>query len=231
MGGLAAGYIGPSLDGLRDRPFSADVLNEFDQFLADGNHIHLEYHGRIFRDSEGRVRSEDELTGVGSEEKLVYIQISDPVEKLLINLDPQKKLATVYHLGTRGRSQRDPVHPIVPRAPVQSTPATAARPTHAPVLPKTETTAEDLGTMEIEGFIARGFRTTSTTAAGVMGNDKPMVTINEHWYSEELETMLLSKSSSPQSGLQTRKLTNIRNENPDPLLFQVPADYTVKDEQ
>jgi hypothetical protein len=40
---------------------------------------------------------------------------------------------------------------------------------------------------------------------------------------------LLTKSESPELGQHTHKLVNIRAGDPDPLLFQVPADYTVKE--
>ncbi len=51
----------PSLSGIKGAPFSADVIEESDQALADGNHIRREMHGRTFRDSEGRTRQEDEF--------------------------------------------------------------------------------------------------------------------------------------------------------------------------
>src|SRR5260370_10019260 len=49
----------PSSSGIKGAPFSADVIEESDQALADGNHIRRGMHGRTFRDSEGRTRQED----------------------------------------------------------------------------------------------------------------------------------------------------------------------------
>jgi hypothetical protein len=40
---------------------------------------------------------------------------------------------------------------------------------------------------------------------------------------------LLNRSESPESGKHVHKIVNIRLGDPDPLLFQVPADYTVKE--
>ena len=89
---------------------------------------------------------------------------------------------------------------------------------------------EDLGTMEIEGFTVKGTRITTTIPAGTRGNDKPMITTSERWFCEDLKMDLITKSTSPESGEHTRKLINIRSGDPDPLLFQSPADYTVKDQ-
>jgi hypothetical protein len=74
-----------------------------------------------------------------------------------------------------------------------------------------------------------GTRFTHTIPAGAMGNDQPMTTTNERWFSSDLKMDLLTKFESPESGKRVHKLVNIRTDNPDPLLFQVPADYTVKE--
>jgi hypothetical protein len=86
---------------------------------------------------------------------------------------------------------------------------------------------EDLGTQIIEGVEAKGTRRISTIAAGAIGNDLPIEIVSERWYSEELKTVVLSKRHDPRSGDQTYRLTNIVRADPDPSLFQVPADYEV----
>ena len=40
VGGVIAGYVGTSVNGTKGQPFSADVVDESTQFLADGNRIH-----------------------------------------------------------------------------------------------------------------------------------------------------------------------------------------------
>src|SRR5215467_5951828 len=98
MGGFISVYAGPSLRGPKGRPFSADVIDETDKVLADGNRIHRESHGKIFRDSEGRTRMETEPELAGRT-AFVHIIITDPVGKVFISLDPQQKVATVHHFG------------------------------------------------------------------------------------------------------------------------------------
>ena len=90
-----------------------------------------------------------------------------------------------------------------------------------------EVNQESLGTQSIEGVTAEGTRMTLTIPAGKIGNDRPIVTVNERWYSPELQTVVLTKNSDPRMGETTYRLTNINRSEPDPSLFQVPADYTV----
>jgi hypothetical protein len=92
-----------------------------------------------------------------------------------------------------------------------------------------EVNRESLGRQAIEGVEAEGTRVTFTIAAGKIGNERPIVTVNERWYSPELQTVVLSKNSDPRMGETTYRLTNISRGEPDPSLFQVPTDYTVKE--
>jgi hypothetical protein len=90
-----------------------------------------------------------------------------------------------------------------------------------------EVNRESLGTQSIEGVMAEGTRLTLTIPAGKIGNERPIVTVNERWYSPELQTVVLTKNSDPRMGETTYRLTNINRSEPDPSLFQVPADYTI----
>lgn len=92
-----------------------------------------------------------------------------------------------------------------------------------------EVNQEQLGTQTIEGVAAEGARVTFTIPAGKIGNDRPIVTVNERWYSQELQTVVMSKNSDPRMGETTYRLTNIDRSEPDPSLFQVPPDYTLQE--
>jgi hypothetical protein len=92
-----------------------------------------------------------------------------------------------------------------------------------------EVNMESLGKQTIEGVEVEGQRVTVTIQAGKIGNERPIVTVNERWYSPELQTVVLSKNSDPRLGETTYKLTNIDRNEPDPSLFQVPADFTVEE--
>lgn len=200
-------------------PFSADVIDETDRVLADGNHIHHESHGKIFRDSQGRTRLESELD-IGRDTPITHVTISDPVEGLHMMLDLANKTATVSHFShpsqSSGSGEKKPAQ--TRQTAIQRNPAAAER-IHS-------TRGE---TKEIEGFAVTATRNTRTIPAGAKGNDKPLVITNESWFSEDLATVLLTVRDDPESGKSTRKLVNIHTGDPDPLLFKVPADFTVKD--
>jgi hypothetical protein len=60
--GGAPGAPGPVV---RGAPYSATMVTETTQVLPDGNRIRQTTTSRFFRDSEGRVRSETSLSGLG----------------------------------------------------------------------------------------------------------------------------------------------------------------------
>ncbi len=93
--------------------------------------------------------------------------------------------------------------------------------------PKFDTRTEDLGEQNIEGVSAKGTRTITTIPAGAIGNERPIETVYEKWYSPELQIVVLTKHSDPRFGEQTYRLTNINRSEPDPSLFQVPSGYKV----
>jgi hypothetical protein len=88
---------------------------------------------------------------------------------------------------------------------------------------------EDLGQQVVEGVVATGTRTTTTIAAGTIGNDQPILIVSEQWFSPDLKVLVMTKHSDPRSGDTTYRLTNIAQAEPARSLFEVPADYTMKD--
>jgi hypothetical protein len=88
---------------------------------------------------------------------------------------------------------------------------------------------ENLGSKVIEGVEATGTRSTVTIPAGEMGNEKPMAIVTERWYSAELNVVVMTRHSDPRGGESTFRLTQISRGEPERSLFEVPADYTVKE--
>jgi TonB family protein len=88
---------------------------------------------------------------------------------------------------------------------------------------------EQLGKRKIEGVECEGVRAVTTMPAGAIGNERPIETVNETWYSPELQIMILSKRSDPRFGESTYQVTNIIRSEPDAALFQIPSDYTIID--
>lgn len=90
---------------------------------------------------------------------------------------------------------------------------------------------EQLGKQFFEGVEAEGTRTTKTIPAGEIGNEQPIQIVSERWYSPELQVVVMTRQSDPRVGETTYRLTNITRAEPSATLFQVPADYSVKDTQ
>ena len=200
-------------------PFSADVIDETTRVLADGNRIHEENHGKLYRDSQGRVRNEMESKPPFPDAPVwSHTTIYDPVQQLTIFLDTRNKVAQVHHMKGMTPAQS------VTKPPVRSASPPIDR------LKMAATSSEQLGSMDIEGFTVSGTRRTITIQAGAVGNDKPITTVEETWYSPQLKQPLLQKRDDPRMGQTVHKLVNIQVGEPDPLLFQAPPDYEVKDQ-
>lgn len=57
-----------------------------------------------------------------------------------------------------------------------------------------------------------------------------MVVTDEIWYSDELHLNMLVKHDDPRTGQQTVTVTHVDRNEPNPAMFQIPADYKVVDE-
>ena len=93
--------------------------------------------------------------------------------------------------------------------------------------PKPET--ESLGKRVIEGVEAEGTRTTITIPAGQIGNELPINIVSERWFSPELQVVVLSRQNDPRMGETVYRLTAISRSEQPASLFEVPADYTIKE--
>jgi hypothetical protein len=217
---------------VKNAPFSAQVVTEYDHVLANGNHIHREARGRIFRDSQGRVRTDTQIASLGGVDSLEHIAIQDPILHEIIHLDPRTRTASVYHLGEPSSTLAEPPHSGIPTKSGKAlllTPETSAgRATFASPHPGVTipATSESLGTRMIEGLPAIGTRVTHTLANG---QGDPIVAVSEVWYSRDLQMIIVSISDDGQSGHSVMRLTNIVRGAPNEKLFQAPPDYTVKD--
>jgi TonB family protein len=101
--------------------------------------------------------------------------------------------------------------------------------TTAKNMPKYVTNSEQLGKQMVEGAECEGSRVVTTMPAGMIGNERPIETVNETWYSPELKMMILSKRSDPRFGESSYRVTNIGRSESDASLFQIPSDYTIID--
>lgn len=244
---------------VKSAPYSADTITESVQVLADGNRIVRRSTTRVYRDSEGRTRTEEVIGG-----GVQSVRISDPVSGETWTLDPQARTAyrsslvvvkeaaggdtsktiTIVSYGaggergaitvsraTGGAIQLDATQPPHTLSHVTITGGVVGSAIQIEQNPKLEgqATREDLGQQTIEGLVATGTRTTTTIPAGAIGNEQPIKIVSEQWFSPDLQVLVLTKFSDPRVGETTYRLTNVSRGTPDHSLFVVPPDYTIKE--
>ena len=105
---------------------------------------------------------------------------------------------------------------------------TTDRPTVVRVDRGNNASVESLPPEMVNGILAQGTRTTETIPVGKIGNDRAISVVSERWYSNDLQMLIKSTSSDPRFGDSTYQLTNILQTSPDPSLFQIPGDYTIR---
>ena len=97
--------------------------------------------------------------------------------------------------------------------------------------PGTNVATEELGTQVVDGVMATGTRSTTTIEAGVIGNAQPIHIVSEQWYSDDLKVLVRTRHSDPRTGETIYRLTNVVLAEPAKTLFEVPADYTLKESE
>jgi hypothetical protein len=221
-------------------PYSAEVVRETIQTLADGNRIIRRSTGRVYRDSQGRMRREDDgPNGAAS------VTISDPIEGKSLVLNPANRtyretpgmirdaLATAMGLeqltywnfasgnGNAGSGT------LTLNGAVTLNPGDVQRRPRATAT-GSDTVEEKLESKLVEGVIATGVRRTTTIAKGAIGNEQPIKIVSEEWTSPDLQVLVLTDLNDPRTGRSTYRLLKVTRVEPDATLFQAPADYTAQ---
>jgi hypothetical protein len=207
---------------VKGAPFSATAATETTQMLQDGTSIHRSTTSTLYRDSQGRSRSEVTLSGFGplqaSGKPHTMITIADPVGGSRYMLDANQKIAHQMVMKTHGTpsAEQEQAFQQKMQARLQKEEASGT------------VKKESLGTQTINGVSAEGTRITHTIAAGQIGNDKPLLIVFERWYSPDLQVVVKSTRTDPRFGTTTYTLTNVQRTEPAAALFTVPSDYTVQ---
>ncbi len=230
---------------VKGAPYSAQMVNESVQTLADGNRIVHRNESSVARDSEGRTRREQVLhaigpwTASGEPQKSIFIQ--DPVAGVNYVLEPGAKTARKMTVVTVHSSDGPAPAEALRRHPGPPPEIAVSGGRGGPGGPgvfnmrvggpnRHDAKEESLGKKIIAGVEAEGTRSTITIPAGEIGNEQPILIVSERWYSPQLQTVVMSKHSDPRMGETTFQLTNLSRDEPAHSLFEVPSDYTVKEE-
>jgi hypothetical protein len=237
-------------------PFSATEERHSRQTLGDGTVLETSETNVLYRDNDGRTRSERTAQGK------TMITITDPVARTTIRLDPANKMAfkagpglnmatslpssvsdaekaaleaAVSRLGAVGRGAAGAGTPASTMAPEDRAKLAKAdldkvqAEMQARANSDSRTNTEDLGMLQQNGVPAQGTRTTLTIPVGQIGNNREIKVVNERWYSQELQMTVKSVNSDPRFGTTTYELRNVTRSNPPINLFQIPSDYTVSE--
>ncbi len=244
---LIAGQAGFGLAAVAGAPYSAQAVTETSRVLGDGTRIQQKNTVAMYRDSEGRTRHEQTLDGIGpwrsATGTVTVVFIHDPVAKEMYTLNPADKTATKSVIEemfdpAAGTSRRRPEPPpgevraaevrVMRRVGGPDGGAVLAnRLIHAGRAENSQT--ESLGQQNIEGVMAEGTRVTTTIEVGKIGNDRPITIVSEHWYSPDLKMTVMSKRTDPLAGDTSYKVTNLVRAEQPRSLFEIPPDYSVKE--
>jgi hypothetical protein len=188
------------------KPFSATVTTQTVQTYPDGTHVSQTTTMVEYRDAEGRVRTETNRRGSAPS-----VIIIDPVAGATYRLDPETKTAlkTLSPARSAGAAALEAAEVRLARS-------------------HSSDQSEDLGTAVVNGVTAHGARTTTVVPVGAIGNDREFRSVEERWFSSDLNLLVKSVTTDPRFGTTVYELTNVSRQTPEPSLFQVPPDYTVK---
>jgi hypothetical protein len=189
-------------------PYSAVETVQRQQTLANGNQISTKQQSSVYRDSQGRIRTEETIIPAASSSGAArtMVTIFDPVAGNRYMLDSSTMIAHQSTLPAfRGNASARPAPP--------------ARP---------DVTTTSLGTAVINGVSATGTQLTETIPAGAIGNAQPIQVIRITWVSTELKVPVEIRTTDPRFGTTDMELTNIAQAEPSASLFVVPAGYTIQ---
>lgn len=221
MGFGGRGPMGEFVRPITGAPFSATEVSSSQQVLANGNVITRQTQTRLYRDGQGRTRTETSMTHPDGTTS-THVVIHDTVAGVIHDMNPTAKVTRDSNIhvppaGANGRTGG-------PRGRGGS--GASADSATSPNRPNVVT--ENLGSQTINGVTATGTRMTRTIAAGAEGNSMPIQIVHETWVSDDLKMPVMVKHSDPRTGTSTTQLNNIVRAEPDASLFTVPAGYTVQ---
>ena len=222
---------------IKNAPYSADEVTETTQTLSDGNRIVRKSTAQFYRASQGRTRNDRTLDAsgpwaAGGDAPQITV-IHDPVAGVNYVLNPRDRVARKLSLiNAGGKAELESAAMLKAISKLKDgAVSSGGQITYKSKMEPADRKTESLGKQTIEGIEAEGSRTTITIAAGQIGNERPIEIVEERWLSPELQTVVMSRHTDPRFGETVFHLTNIRRGDPPPAFFDVPPEYTVKEDK
>jgi hypothetical protein len=195
------------------QPCTVVQQKDVTQQLADGTTLTHRTVVHKWRDSQGRFRRESAEIQAGETPVFQRASIIDPVNNTFVNLNLERKTATVYHLPDHA------LHPYIDQFDKDIL-----------ALPGVQVKVEKLGGKTIDGVYVEGKRETRYRPTGTvtLGNDKPIVSVRDQWIAQDLKILMASSLDDPREK-EVDRVTSLDRSEPDPALFEIPSDFTVKE--
>jgi hypothetical protein len=194
------------------KPFSGRDHIEWTHTLEDGSVVTTELYAFLARDAQGRMyREHVSFVPANSDQqsRRREIDLFDPVTHTrTICIVATRRCTITDYRGSTSFTLRKP-------GPFDDGKRFLSR--------------ESLGTDTLDGLNVIGTRETITISSGVVGNNRPLVTTRDFWYSPELEVNLSVTRKDPREGTQAIRVVDLSRSDPDPSTFQVPEGFTVED--
>lgn len=199
-------------------PYTADQTVTIVRHLPDGIPVTQTVRGRICRSADGVERYEGAYpsTDPAHPGPVTIAYILDRTKHTSITLNSNLKTATRQALP-------DPAAITVSLLSLPRSTGPESR-----IKPENPTTV-DLGKRNIGMLEIHGKMVTATIPADKIGNSQPLSVTVEMWVAVQEKIIVKQVEKNPLTGERTIELTNIRAEEPDPTLFQIPEGYAVKD--
>jgi hypothetical protein len=193
-------------------PYSAYGTSETVTTSPGGGKVVRQNSVRVWRDSDGRTRSEYDLTSIGGptpvEINSRLTVIDDPAARERYMLQPDGRVVTL---------------PIAPCRAAHEPDITVGPPRPAG-LPLRVSQPVKLGERQVDGEILTGSRVEATIPAGAMGNEQPVKMSAEQWYGKDLQVVVEATYRDPRTGETRYKLREIQRDEPDASLFRPQND-------
>jgi hypothetical protein len=216
-------------------PLMIEAKYTSEQHLADGNRIYREAITHSVTDMHGRTMNQSPRACYREKDgtlKLEYeVTISDPQGDYYAAWTVGNRFSSLHDSKIATVIRRDPLPPLpTPQAGAAAQSAEAQRKLTLDRARKAagdKSHFEDLGTKNIAGVEAYGWRTTFVTPAGADGNDAPITFTDETWRSLEFGILLASIREDPRIGKTTYEVTQLNRTEPEEAWFAIPADHKV----
>jgi hypothetical protein len=181
---------------------------------------------RVFRDAQGRIRSEAYLGGGPKPERGVptLVEIQDPVAGFICIMDDVNRVA--HRIKTSVTPQPNMEQLTTRDVPAMVAAARAVSRSEA--APAPQESLEDLGAQLMNGALVHGTRMVRALR-GAAGNGLPLTDTRDIWYAPDLNLIVSVVMSAP-TGTTVQRLADLRRGPPDPSLFLVPPNYRIVDE-